>query len=207
MMKRKLITLFLVAGVAFLTPCTSEAQGLGGLLKKGKKALESLTTTNEKPTEAVTTKNEESRTKTANSVTFDNGIEMINPLAEYIDVTPVGLYAISKSENYGDAYVVLKVLMKDAVNTASFGGNMEQKMIAVDANGKVYNTDAGIYPFDTPEGIPVNIVIDKYGLVFTGIKKNIEVMPMVKVGIWLGKGRKGILTLKNVPIFWDQSPE
>lgn len=194
-----------MALIGALAPVNADAQGLGGLIKKGKKVLEAVSGTTETPKQEDAAKSK----SVGAAQKFDNGIEMINPVAEYIDITPVGLYGVGTSENYGNAYLVLKVMMKEPTNKASFGGSVNnEKMIAVDANGKVYNTDSnGTYSFDTPEGIPVSVVIDQPALMFTGIKKNIEVMPMVKFGVLMDAYHKGVVTLKNVPIFWDEVPE
>lgn len=201
-MRKNLFVLALVAVIAALNPFSAEAQGLGGLLKKGKQALEKVSNT-------TTDNSNQKNTAKAVATKFENGIEMINPMAEYIDVTPVGLYGITTSENYGDAYLVLKVMMKEPASKASFGGSINnEKMIAVDASGKVYNTDSnGTFSFDTPEGIPVSVVMNQPAIMFTGIKKGTEVMPMVKFGILIDAYHKGNLTLKNVPIFWDETPE
>ena len=201
-MRKNLFVLGLVAVIAALNPFSAEAQGLGGLLKKGKQALEKVSNT-------TTDNSNQKNTANAVATKFENGIEMINPMAEYIDVTPVGLYGVSTSENYGDAYLVLKVMMKEPASKASFGGSINnEKMIAVDASGKVYNTDSnGTFSFDTPEGIPVSVVMNQPAIMFTGIKKSTEVIPMVKFGILIDAYHKGNLTLKNVPIFWDETPE
>ncbi|MBD5328878.1 MAG: hypothetical protein HDS03_03145 [Bacteroides sp.] len=201
-MRKNLFVLALVAVIAALNPFSAEAQGLGGLLKKGKQALEKVSNT-------TTDNSNQKNTAKAVATKFENGIEMINPMAEYIDVTPVGLYGITTSENYGDAYLVLKVMMKEPASKASFGGSINnEKMIAVDASGKVYNTDSnGTFSFDTPEGIPVSVVMNQPAIMFTEIKKSTEVMPMVKFGILIDAYHKGNLTLKNVPIFWDETPE
>lgn len=206
-MKRNLIAILIVAVATAFMPFGSRAQGLGDLLKKGKQTIEKVAgKAKEKIVGTDNTVQENAKNLTS---TFDNGIEMVNPMAEYIDVTPIGLYGYSTSENYGSAYLVLKVMMKEPENQASFGGSINnEKMIAVDANGKVYNTDAnGTFRFDTPEGIPVNVIINQPPLTFTGIKKEIQVMPMVKFGILIDARRKGNLTLKNVPIYWDKTPE
>lgn len=201
-MRKNLFVLALVAVIAALNPFSAEAQGLGGLLKKGKQALEKVSNT-------TTDNSNQKNTAKAVATKFENGIEMINPMAEYIDVTPVGLYGVSTSENYGDTYLVLKVMMKEPASKASFGGSINnEKMIAVDASGKVYNTDSnGTFSFDTPEGIPVSVVMNQPAIMFTEIKKSTEVMPMVKFGILIDAYHKGNLTLKNVPIFWDETPE
>ncbi len=209
-MKRKKLFLVIVAIAAAITPLKVEAQKLGNILKKGQEVLEKISAPKtESSQKRTSTDGEEVKNVRTNSIALGNGIEMTNPIAEYIDVVPVGLYGVSTSENYGNAYLVLKVTMKEPANKASFGGSINnEKMVAVDANGKVYNTDSnGTFSFDTPEGIPVSVIINQPALTFTGIKKSIEVMPMVKFGILIDAYHKGNLTLKNVPIYWDKSPE
>ena len=203
-MKKNVLVTAIVALVSAMVPVSTDAQGLGDLLKKGKKALEAVTGTS---TETADKNTAQAKGVSSSSQTFDNGIQMINPMAEYIDVTPVGLYGVPTSENYGNVYLVLKVMMKEPANKAGFGGVGSQNMVAVDGNGKVYTGASGTLSFETPEGIPVQIVMDQPQLTFEGVKKSVSVMPMVKFGIFIDATRKGMLTLKNVPVFWDETPE
>lgn len=200
-MRKNLIVMALVAVMSAVNPISVAAQGLGGLLKKGKEALEKVANT------PVASDSKEEKQSKGSVTKLENGIEMINPMSEYIDVTPVGLYGISTSENYGNVFLVLNVMMKEPANKAGFGGVGNDKMVAVDSNGKLYEGASGTLSFETPEGIPVRIVMDQPQLTFEGVKKNISVMPMVKFGILIDAYHKGMLTLKNVPILWDETPE
>lgn len=205
-MKKKLITLVIIAMAAVLMPFKSHAQGLGGLLKKGKETLEKISQAS--GTTSTTNAAQSSSVKEKGAaMKFDNGIEMLNPMSEYMDVTPIGLYGVPTSENYGNVYLVVKVMMKEPANWAGFGGVGNDKMVAVDANGKVYTGASGTLNFDTPEGIPVQVIMNQPQLMFEGVKKNITEMPMVKFGIFIDANHKGMLTLKNVPINWDESLE
>lgn len=53
----------------------------------------------------------------------------------------------------------------------------------------------------------VNVVMDENDLMFEGVKKSITEMQMVKFGVYVDYNTKGNVTLRNVPIFWDQAPE
>lgn len=184
------------------------AQGLGGLLNKGKDAV--------KKGEAVVTKvlgseksSEENASAPAGQTVGFSGITISNPASSFIEIEPVGLYGVSKSENFGDAYLVLKVKNLIPKDITRFGSSVQnKKMIAVDGNGKVYNIDAsGTYGYDTPEGLTVRIVLDEPGLMFTDIKKDVNMMQQVKFGVTIDAQHQGNVTLSNVPIFWDQEPE
>lgn len=138
-----------------------------------------------------------------------SGIGISNPVSSFVEIEPVGLYGVSKSENFGDAYLVLKVKNLIPKDVTRFGSSvLNQKMIAVDNNGKVYNIDAsGTYGYDTPEGIKVTVVIDEPGAMFTDIKKDVDRMQQVKFGVFTDAQHQGNVILTNVPIFWDQVPE
>lgn len=187
---------------------TADAQGLGGLLNKGKKAvregkevlgeiLGSQESTSENPSSSV------SETVSA------SGIGISNPVTSFIEIVPVGLYGVSKSENFGDVYLVLRVKNLIPKDVTRFGSSVQnQKMIAVDNKGKVYNIDAsGVYSYDTPEGLMIQVVLDEPGLMFTDVRKDIDMMQQVKFGVSIDAQHQGNVTLSNVPIFWDQIPE
>lgn len=184
------------------------AQGLGGLLNKGKAAVK-------KGEEAVTKifgseeSSEENKASADNQTVGDSGIIISNPVSSFIEIEPVGLYGVSTSENFGDAYLVLKVKNLRPKEETRFGSSVQnQKMTAVDGKGKVYNIDSsGHYGYDTPEGIMVGVVLDEPGLMFTEIRKDVDMMQQVKFGVFQDAQHQGNVTLKNVPIFWDQVPE
>lgn len=178
------------------------AQGLGGLLKKGKNVAEKiLSVQGEDKAESVATED--------TPVLLESGISVFNPIAEFIEIAPVGLYGVSKSENFGDAYLVLKVKNKLSKESASFGSSIQnKKMIAVDNGDKTYNINAsGSYRYDTPQDIVVVLKLDEPNLMFTDINRNINQMQVVKFGVIIDAAHQGNVTLKNVPIFWDQQPE
>lgn len=205
------IMFVLIAFLAAVAPVSASAQGLGGLLKKaekavnkGKEVLDKVSGTEKNGT--IQTGTPEANAKAA---VLSNGIEIINPVAEWIDVEPIGLYGVSKSENYGDAYLVMKVTMKAPKESALFGSSIEnKKMIAADAQGKVYNIDSsGAMRYDAPEGIPVIIKMNDPSMMFMDIKKDVDKMQVVKIGVNIDAYKQGNLTLKNVPVIWDEEPE
>lgn len=213
---------------AFLAAGTSavQAQGLGNLINKGKTAVKKGEKAVKEGKEVVDKifGSDESSTKDAsssqtqttnpsevniNKTVNSSGIVTSNPLTSFIEIEPVGLYGVSKSENYGDAYLVLKVKNLIPKDITRFGSRVQnQNMTAVDTNGKVYNVDtSGVYEYDTPEGIMVRVILDEPGLMFTDIKKNVNMMQQVKFGVFTDAQHQGNVTLNNVPIFWDQVPD
>ena len=144
----------------------------------------------------------------AENVSAVAGVSVMNPLARYINVEPVGLFAYSENEYYGKAYLVLRVTNFTEKESVFFGSGIKnKKMIAVDPLGNVLNVDAsGGYRMDAPSNITVNIVLDQEALQFEHVDRNIAIMPMVELGINIDASRQGNLRFKNVPVFWDQVP-
>ena len=142
-------------------------------------------------------------------ITAIPGVSVFNPLARYINVEPVGLFAYSENEYYGKAYLVLRVTNFTEKESVFFGsGIRNKKMIAVDPVGNVLNVDAsGGYRMDAPFNVTVNIVLDQEALQFEHVDRNIAIMPLVELGINIDASRQGNLKFKNVPVFWDQVPE
>ncbi|MBD5369823.1 MAG: hypothetical protein HDR80_01580 [Bacteroides sp.] len=205
----KKITMFvLMALVAVMVPAGAGAQGLGGLLKKGKEAVEKGRKVLEETTSSETAGDEGNAVSTTTAVQI-NGMEVVNPIKTYMDVEPVGLYGVPRTETKGDAYLVLKVRNKERVETALFGSSIEnKKMIAADDNGNVYNIDSsGAMRYDTPSDMMVKIVMDEPAMMFMDVPVGMTVMPVVKIGISLDASHKGNLTFRNVPVFWDETPE
>ena len=194
---------FIASGVS-----AANAQGLGGLLNKGKKVAKEGKQVLGKIFGSEESSSDD-ETSAANETVTASGIVISNPASSFIEIEPVGLYGVSKSENFGDAYLVLKVKKLIPKDVTGFGSSVQnQKMIAVDGNGKVYNIDAsGTYSFDTPEGLMIKVVLDQPGLMFTDIKKDVKTMQQVKFGVISDAYHQGNVTLSNVPIFWDQEPE
>ena len=212
---KKFLKLFLCIAMLASTTSAINAQGLGGLINKGKSIVKKGEKAVKKGKETVDKilGNEESpsaENPSESSPTFSSsGIGISNPVRSFIEIEPVGLYGFSTSENLGNAYLVLKVKNLTGKDITRFGSSIQnQKMIAVDNNGKVYNIDAsGAYEYDTPEGLMIKIVLDQPGLTFTEINKNIDMMQQVKFGVHQDAQHQGNVVLTNVPIFWDQVPD
>lgn len=200
-MRKNLAKPLLLAAVLVFSGIPASAQGLSGLYNKVKK-------TSEKVLSKPSTSSKPMKATAVTGVALDNGITISNPLAEAMEIVPMGLYGVSTSENFGNCYLVIKVKMLLPESKTNFGSVGSERMIAVDTNGKTYTVDAGgAYPHETPEGIMVNVVMNENDLMFEGVKKSVTEMQMVKFGVYVDYNTKGYVTLRNVPIFWDQAPE
>ena len=205
---KKFLKVMLCFAVMTVGISSANAQGLGGLLKKGQKTAKEGKEVLGKIFGSKESNSENAASPVSENVT-SSGIIISNPVSSFIEIEPIGLFGVSKSENYGDAYLVMKVKNLTTKEVTSFGSSVQnQKMIAVDNNGKVYNIDAsGVHGYDTPEGLIVRIVMNEPGLMFTDIKKDVDMMQQVKFGVLSDAYHQGNVILKNVPIFWDQDPE
>lgn len=190
----------LIAMVAM--PQAADAQGFGGLLKKAKKAVTAVTGTVE--TEQGNTT---STTAKLVSTPIESSGTFQNPMAADIDIVPVGLYGVSTSENYGKVYLVLKVRMNLNKTKVGFGQAVNDKPLAVDENGNIYNIDAsGHFNYDVIEGTYVNVRLDYPGIMFLDVKKSAKVMQQIKMGVFIDASHHGMLTFKDMPIQWDVEP-
>lgn len=207
---KKFFSILTIAFLSLSSPSFVSAQSLGDLLKKGQKAVTKGKEVIDKMTKSDTSTTTESQQEASPtpSTNLANGIEVYNPISNFIEVEPIGLYAISKSENYGDAYLVMRVTQKVPKTSILLGSSIQnQKMLAADANGRIYNIDAsGANNYDVVEGIPVIIQMNEQPMMFMDVKKGLDRMSVVKVGI-IDNKNQGILTFKNVPIYWDQDPD
>ena len=199
--------IFLMACVAMLTLGTSQvqAQGLGGLLKKGKKALETVN----KALGDETNNNTQSNTKTNSSgstVALENGGTLTNPMPQIIDVQLVGVYGKSTSTNYGTVHLVFKVKTTENRNSISFAANVNYPGLMIDQDGNTYKTQEsyGWYDYSVTEGIYMKLPIEKTW--FVDVKKTVTTIQQLQIGISAGYGKSGLIVLKNVPIQWDVEP-
>lgn len=195
----------------FMLSVPVQAQGLGGLINKAKKVANKVDKVLGQNQESQNTGTQSSvkadAAESAATVTLDNGMTMYNSLASSIEIVPVGLYGVSTSENYGKCYIVVKAKMLKPESKTGFGGNYDERMLAVDPDGNTFMAETGIYPFETPEGIMVNISLDKGGLAFKGVKKTVKKMQMVKFGVFIDAYNKGYVKMTDVPIIWDGATE
>lgn len=182
----------------------SQAQGLSGFLKKAQTAVEAV----EKITKTDDNNKNTQKSSNGSTVTLPSGVTMFNPVAGQVDIDLVGVYVKPISENYGDAYVVLKVNPLIPETKIDFGSNAEYTMVAVGESGSLYKTSgAGIYPYDVIEGVPVAIKLKQNETVFKNVKRSDTMFAQMKVGIFIDYNHKGLITFKNVPLLWDQEPE
>lgn len=190
-MKIKTLAASLLVAVPLLCGSGAYAQGLGGFIKKAKNTTEKIVGSD----------------KTNVTVSISDGVS--NPIEQYMIVEPIGLYGISQTETTGDLYLVLRVINKTEKSSATFGSSIKnQKMLAVDNGGKVYNIDSsGAFRYDTPQDVPVKIELKDSGLQFVNVSKALGMMNTVKIGINIDASRQGNLTFNNVPIYWDVYPE
>lgn len=180
----------MAVALAAAIPQAVAAQGLGSLLKKAKKTVETVTGT---------------ISADCGAVAIESGGTIQNPIAKDVEIVPVGLYGIGTSENYGNVYFVLKVKMNLNRQTIGFGCVNGGKAVAIDCDGNVYNIDAsGHFNHDVAEGSFVTLRLDNPGLVFLDVKKNVKMMQQVKLGVFIDQEHQGVITFKDIPVRWDE---
>lgn len=183
----------------------AEAQGLGGLLKKGKKVLESVSG-------ALGSTAQSSKTGTATAASHGSeadqacGGTLRNPIPSIIDVQLVGAYGKSTSLNYGTVSLVFKVKMIANLTSIRFGVNVDNPGLMVDQDGNTYKTQesAGWYNYPVTEGVLMKLPVTKTW--FTDVKKTATTIQQLQIGISASYNDTGLIVLKNVPIQWDVEP-
>lgn len=203
-MKTKRIIL-LVATILALGSINSQAQGLGGLLKKVKKGVEAVTGSN--TSSSTATESAPSTTTNGVDVPVEGGGTLHNPLSKTLDVQLVGAYGKSTSTNYGEVNLVFKVKMLANLTSVSFGVNAVLPGLMIDQDGNTYKTreSAGWYSYDVTEGVYMKIPI-KTETAFVDVKKTATTIQQLQIGISTSYENRGLIVLKNVPIKWDVEP-
>ena len=200
---------FVMVCIAMLTIGTvqAEAQGLGGLLKKGKKALEKINSA----LGATTDDNmQDSKTATMQTrgtdITLPNGGSLRNPIPQDVDLQLVGVYGKSTSLNYGTVQLVFKVKMIANKSSVRFGVNSSFPGLMIDQDGNTYKTQdgAGWYDYPVTEGVYMNMPVTKTW--FADVKKSAKTIQQLQIGISSSYENTGLIILKNVPIQWDVEP-
>lgn len=189
--------------IAALALCTNsvQAQGLGGILKKAKKILNS----SNEPAKNETTQTKPAANNAAEEPIATGGT-LINPLKDKVDVQLVGAYGKSTSENYGEVRLVLKVKMIANKNEISIGGNSNWPVMLIDEEGNVSEPRyLGWTPYSVSEGIYMKIALNDNDT-FTNVKKSAKIIQKAQIALSLSYDEKGLLILKNVPIQWDVQP-
>lgn len=191
---KKLIVICLVALGIIATPQNVEAQGF---LKKLSKGLDSVNKGLDKAGDKVSE-------ATGQAVTQENGVFVMNPVSKAMSVEVVKAVGHSSSENFGDVSLVLRVNVKEPVNSIALGGSWGQgKTQAFDADGNVYkmNMPSVSDRYDVTEGLPVKITCSP----FLKVRKAAS-LAIVKIVAKCGDA-SGEITFKNVPIEWDPTEE
>ena len=200
---------FVMVCIAMLTIGTvqAEAQGLGGLLKKGKKALEKINSA----LGATTDDNmQDSKTATMQTrgtdIALPNGGSLRNPIPQDVDLQLVGVYGKSTSLNYGTVQLVFKVKMIANKSSVRFGVNSSYPGLMIDQDGNTYKTQdgAGWYDYPVTEGVYMNMPVTKTW--FVDVKKTAKTIQQLQIGISASYDDTGLIILKNVPIQWDVEP-
>ena len=200
---------FVMVCIAMLTIGTvqAEAQGLGGLLKKGKKALEKINSA----LGATTDDNmQDSKTATMQTrgtdITLPNGGSLRNPIPQDVDLKLVGVYGKSTSLNYGTVQLVFKVKMIANKSSIRFGVNSSYPGLMIDQDGNTYKTQdgAGWYDYPVTEGVYMNMPVTKTW--FVDVKKTAKTIQQLQIGISSSYDNTGLIILRNVPIQWDVEP-
>ena len=200
---------FVMVCIAMLTIGTvqAEAQGLGGLLKKGKKALEKINSALGATTDGNM---QDSKTATMQTrgtdITLPNGGSLRNPIPQDVDLQLVGVYGKSTSLNYGTVQLVFKVKMIANKSSVRFGVNSSYPGLMIDQDGNTYKTQesAGWYDYPVTEGVYMNMPVTKTW--FADVKKSAKTIQQLQIGISASYEETGLIILKNVPIQWDVEP-
>ena len=200
---------FKIVCIAMLTMGTmqAQAQGLGGLLKKGKKALEKVNSAL-----GGTTENNKQDTKTAilktggSDIVLPNGGSLRNPIPQVVDLQLVGVYGKSTSLNYGTVQLVFKVKMIANKSDISFGVNSRFPGLMIDQDGNTYKTQetAGWYDYPVTEGVYMKLPVTK--TLFVDVKKSAKTVQQLQIGISASYDETGLIILRNIPIQWDVEP-
>ena len=200
---------FKIVCIAMLTMGTmqAQAQGLGGLLKKGKKALEKVNSAL-----GGTTENNKQDSKTAilktggSDIVLPNGGSLRNPIPQVVDLQLVGVYGKSTSLNYGTVQLVFKVKMIANKSSIRFGVNSNFPGLMIDQDGNTYKTQetAGWYDYPVTEGVYMKLPVTK--TLFVDVKKSAKTVQQLQIGISASYDETGLIILRNIPIQWDVEP-
>ena len=200
---------FMIVCIAMLTMGTmqAQAQGLGGLLKKGKKALEKVNSVL-----GGTTENNQQDSKTAimktggSDIVLPNGGSLRNPIPQVVDLQLVGVYGKSTSLNYGTVQLVFKVKMIANKSSIRFGVNSNFPGLMIDQDGNTYKTQetAGWYDYPVTEGVYMKLPVTK--TLFVDVKKSAKTIQQLQIGISASYDETGLIILRNIPIQWDVEP-
>ena len=198
---------YLCLAFLLLGTIPTQAQSLDSILKKAKKVLNTID---------QQTKSTSTTTSTAASAKSDDGPKakatpiagggtLYNPFEKNLDVEVVEVYGTSKSMNFGNVSVVLKLKAKTVIDKINYIG--DDKTTAYDDEGNVYRIDNTAYSIKVAEGISVKADLGAYDLHFLNVPKKTQKLQLVKLFLYNdfedGSGaQRGYIELRDVPITW-----
>ena len=199
---------YLCLAFLLLGTIPTQAQSLGSILKKAKKVLSS--TIDQQTKSAGTTTSTAASAKSddgpkAKATPIAGGGTLYNPFEKNLDVEVVEVYGTSKSMNFGNVSVVLKLKAKTVIDKINYIG--DDKTTAYDDEGNVYRIDNTAYSIKVAEGISVKADLGAYNLHFLNVPKKTQKLQLVKLFLYNdfedGSGaQRGYIELRDVPITW-----
>ena len=180
------------------------AQGLGGLLKKVKKGVDTVTGVLGSSSSSSSSATEASPLKPKGTeMAVEGGGTIHNPLPGIVDIQLVGAYGKTTSNNYGEVSLVFRVKMIANLTEISFGSNSNYPALMIDQDGNSYKTTSiGWYGYPVTEGVYMKIPL-KQSDTFVDVKRTASVIQQLQIGVSTSYENKGLVVLKNVPIKWD----
>lgn len=198
---------YLCLAFLLLGTIPTQAQSLGSILKKAKKVLSTIdqqtkSTSTTTSTAASAKSDDEPKAK---ATPIAGGGTLYNPFEKNLDVEVVEVYGTSKSMNFGNVSVVLKLKAKTVIDKINYIG--DDKTTAYDDEGNVYRIDNTAYSIKVAEGISVKADLGAYNLHFLNVPKKTQKLQLVKLFLYNdfedGSGaQRGYIELRDVPITW-----
>lgn len=198
---------YLCLAFLLLGTIPTQAQSLGSILKKAKKVLSTIDqqtkSTSTTTSTAATAKSDDG--PKAKATPIAGGGTLYNPFEKNLDVEVVEVYGTSKSMNFGNVSVVLKLKAKTVIDKINYIG--DDKTTAYDDEGNVYRIDNTAYSIKVAEGISVKADLGAYNLHFLNVPKKTQKLQLVKLFLYNdfedGSGaQRGYIELRDVPITW-----
>lgn len=202
-MRKAIKAALTIAAAAIIAAPAANAQ-FSKLLKKAQKAAEQVEQIASPTTEETATSTAPTASK---SKAMANGGTIDNPMSNAADIELVGAYGTSTSTNYGKVTLVFKVNMKLNESHITMGGkDGGGETMAVDDDGNSYTTywSSG-QRMPITEGVPMKLELDKQ--TFDDVKKSVTSFKVIKVSVYINAKARGQITLRDVPIQWDDAPE
>lgn len=198
---------YLCLAFLLLGTIPTQAQSLGSILKKAKKVLSTIdqqTKSTSTTTSTVASAKSDDGPK-AKATPIAGGGTLYNPFEKNLDVEVVEVYGTSKSMNFGNVSVVLKLKAKTVIDKINYIG--DDKTTAYDDEGNVYRIDNTAYSIKVAEGISVKADLGAYNLHFLNVPKKTQKLQLVKLFLYNdfedGSGaQRGYIELRDVPITW-----